>query len=88
MKNSAKCNTKRTLKDPGSAITHFIALLLSMLATILLLTKAALSGDNFTTIAALSIFMISMMLLYTASTTYHSLNISPKINKLLRNNTA
>ena len=85
MKNSVKYNTKRTLKDPGSAITHFIALLLSMLATILLLTKAALlSGDNFTTIAALSIFMISMMLLYTASTTYHSLNISPKINKLLR----
>ena len=84
MKNSTKYNTKRTLKDPGSAITHFIALLLSMLATILLLTKAALSGDNFTTIAALSIFMISMMLLYTASTTYHSLNISPKINKLLR----
>lgn len=84
MKNSQVSNTKRLLKDPGSAITHFIALLLSMLATILLLTKAALSGDNFTTIAALSIFMISMMLLYTASTTYHSLNISPKINKLLR----
>ena len=71
------------IKDPGSAITHFIAMLGAAIATVPLLEKAAKEPDQLH-LMALSIFMISMILLYAASTGYHTLDISPTINKLLR----
>ena len=71
------------IKDPGSAITHFIAMLGAAIATVPLLEKAAREPDQLH-LMALSIFMISMILLYAASTVYHTLDISPAINKLLR----
>ncbi len=71
------------IKDPGSAITHFIAMLGAAIATVPLLEKAAKEPDQLH-LMALSIFMISMILLYAASTVYHTLDISPTINKLLR----
>ncbi|MFR5602154.1 MAG: PAQR family membrane homeostasis protein TrhA [Lachnospiraceae bacterium] len=71
------------IKDPGSAITHFIAALLALAAATPLLLKASREPDS-VHLAALSVFIISMILLYTASTVYHTLDISPKINQLLR----
>lgn len=66
-----------TIREPGSAITHFIGMMAAVFAAAPLLIKAALSS-GIDTLAALSIFCISMILLYGASTTYHSLDISPK----------
>ncbi len=74
---------KLRIKDPGSAITHFIAMIGAVLAAAPLLIKASREPDR-THLAALSIFIVSMILLYAASTIYHTLDISPKINKLLR----
>jgi hemolysin III len=71
------------IKDPGSAITHFIAMALAILAAGPLLMKAAREPGHFH-VAALAVFIISMILLYAASATYHTLDISPKINRLLR----
>ncbi len=71
------------IKDPGSAITHFIAMAMAILAAGPLLMKAAREPGNFHVIA-LAVFIISMILLYAASTTYHTLDISPKINRILR----
>ena len=71
------------IKDPGSALTHFIAMLLALSAATPLLIKAARSPE-LTHMLALTIFIISMILLYAASTIYHTLDISPKVNKLLR----
>ena len=71
------------LKDPGSAITHFIAVILVLIAAIPLLIKAAREPDHLH-IIALSVFILSMMLLYMASTIYHSLDISDKANRRLR----
>lgn len=71
------------IKDPGSAITHFIAMLLTLTAATPLLVKAAHTPGN-THIVALTIFIISMVLLYAASTVYHTLDISPKVNQILR----
>ena len=77
--------TKLHIKDPGSAITHFIAMILSVLAAMPLLLKSYRDTGNFSlTSLSLAIFIISMILLYAASTTYHTLDISPKVNKLLR----
>ena len=60
---------KFKLKDPGSAITHGIALLLAVAGAIPLIVKAARSYDVIH-IVALSIFILSMILLYAASTIY------------------
>lgn len=64
-----------TIRDPGSAITHFIAMLLSVFASVPLLIKAGLSG-NHSDFFAMAIFMSSMILLYAASATYHCVNLS------------
>ena len=74
---------QRHLKDPGSAITHFIAMLMAIFSATPLLIKAAHRGDPIYVIS-LAIFIGSMILLYTASTLYHSLDISEKVNKRLK----
>ena len=50
----------RKLKDPGSAITHFIAMVLAMLGAAPLLIKAARVPDVLHVIA-LAIFILSMI---------------------------
>lgn len=73
------------IKDPGSAITHFIALLLAIFSAAPLLLKAYRDTGRFTVTAfSLAVFIGSMILLYAASTIYHTLDISPRVNKLLR----
>lgn len=69
------------IKDPGSAITHFIGLVAAILGAAPLLIKAR--GDSLH-VAAMAVFIISMILLYGASTTYHTLDISPSVNKMLK----
>ena len=71
------------IKDPGSAITHFIGMMMAIFAATPLLIKAAREPDMVHLIS-LSIFIGSMILLYAASTTYHTLDISEKWNKILR----
>ena len=73
-----------TIREPGSAITHFIAMMMAVFAATPLLIKAALSSDGKITLLALGIFCISMILLYGASATYHSLNISGKALRIFR----
>lgn len=70
-------------KDPGSAITHFIGWLMAVLATVPLLIKAAGSPDKIH-LVALTIFIVSMILLYGASTLYHTFDINDKVNKRLK----
>lgn len=70
-------------KDPGSAITHFIGTLMAIFAATPLLIKAA-NHPDFVHLFSLSIFIISMILLYSASTIYHTLNLSEKANTRLK----
>ena len=71
------------IKDPGSALTHFIAMILALCASSPLIIKAA-QEPGLVHVLALSIFITSMILLYAASTIYHTLDISPKVNRILR----
>lgn len=71
------------VKDPGSAITHFIGMMMAMFAATPLMIKAARQPDDIHLIA-LGIFIASMILLYGASTLYHTLDLSAKTNKLLK----
>lgn len=75
--------SKMKPKDPGSAITHFIGMLMAALAATPLLIKAAMNPDKIHLIS-LSIFILSMILLYAASTIYHTFNVSNKGNKILK----
>ncbi len=74
---------KFCVKDPGSALTHFIAMIGAIIAAVPLLHKAAGEADP-GHLAALAVFIVSMILLYAASTTYHTFNISEHVNKILR----
>ena len=71
------------VKDPGSALTHFIAMILAMIAAMPLLMKAVRDSGHLH-VSALAIFILSMIGLYAASTIYHTLDISPQINQMLR----
>ncbi len=73
----------RSLKDPGSAITHFIGMLMAIFAATPLLIKAA-NAPNKIHLVSLSVFIVSMILLYAASTTYHTFSLSDKVNKILK----
>ncbi|NLL78746.1 MAG: hemolysin III family protein [Clostridiales bacterium] len=72
-----------TIREPGSAITHFIGMMMAITAAIPLLVKAGISGSA-TTFLAMAVFMVSMVLLYGASTMYHSVTVSDKVLKVFR----
>lgn len=72
-----------TIREPGSAITHFIGMMLALIASAPLLAKAAVDYGS-TGIFAMSVFMTSMILLYGASTLYHSVNVSGRRLKVFR----
>lgn len=64
-----------SVKDPGSALTHLIGFLLGIFLTPMILIHASLRGAALSDLMGLSIFMISLILLYGASTTYHTFDI-------------
>ena len=66
------------IREPGSAITHFIAMLLALFSAAPLLVRSALRSDA-TSLAAMSVLICSMILLYGASTLYHSVNVSGRL---------
>ena len=72
-----------TIREPGSAITHFIAMMLAVLASTPLLVKTAADG-NMQAMTAMAIFMGSMILLYGASTLYHSVMVKEKILRVFQ----
>lgn len=75
--------TKQHIKDPGSAITHFIGMLMAIFAAVPLLIKAAHEPGRIYVIS-LAIYAVSLILLYAASTTYHTFDLSEKINTMLK----
>lgn len=72
-----------TIREPGSAITHFIGMMMAVFAAIPLLVKSSAAPDSHC-MAAMTVFMISMVLLYGASATYHSLNMSERVIRVFR----
>lgn len=74
---------KFKIKDPGSAITHFIGCVMAIVAAAPLLIKAAREPGSIYMIA-MSVFILSMILLYAASTIYHTVDSTEKVNRRLR----
>ena len=72
------------LKDPGSAITHFFGLVGAVLVMPALLIHGAWEGYSPLQMAALSVFLLSMVGLYAASTAYHSFDLEHGRNRILK----
>ncbi len=72
-----------TIREPGSAITHFIGMMMALIAAIPLLVKTAMEADA-VSLASMAVFILSMVLLYGASAAYHSINVSQKIITVFR----
>ncbi len=74
---------KFKFKDPFSAISHLIFAIMAVLATPPLLFLAYQRHGTLALISML-LFMLGVILLYSASATYHSFDISDKVNVRLK----
>lgn len=71
------------IKDPISALTHLFGALLSIVGLVLLVYHAAIKATVWHTVT-FAIFGGSLILLYTASTVYHTLSVSDRATRVLR----
>ena len=71
------------IREPVSAITHFIGMILAIIGLIILLIESTNPPKPWH-ILAFSIFGVSMFLTYAASTLYHWLNVPPEKIELLK----
>lgn len=72
------------VKDPISALTHFIGMILAVLAMPVLLVHHAQNGAALNALCADAVFMISMILLYGASSAYHTFDTDQKVRMKLK----
>lgn len=70
------------MKEPMNALTHLIGDILSIIGLVFLLYYAIVRGTPWH-IVSFSVFGMSLILLYTASTLYHALKVSEKKTEIL-----
>lgn len=66
-----------------NTVTHMIGAVFSLLGMVLLIVISSSKGDPWS-IVSFSIYGLSLLLLFLASTFHHGLNLSPKMNELYR----
>lgn len=72
-----------TIREPGSAITHLIGMILALISATPLLVKAA-GGVDRSGFIGLAVFIGSMVALYGASALYHSLSVRDSLLRTFR----
>jgi len=72
------------IREPINGLTHLIGAILSFVALIAMVIKTTLSNPSPINLLAVIVFGISLMLLYSASATYHMVIASEKVIKFLR----
>lgn len=77
-------HTYISVKDPYSALTHFIGIVYSGLLAPFLLIHAICKKSDTVSLMAIGIFLISMVLLYSASTIYHTFDIGDHANRIMK----
>ena len=73
-----------SVKDPISALTHFIGFIVSIILTPLIFTKASYSGCSLVGLTALYVYRLSVSLLFAASTTYHTFLLPVRPARILK----
>jgi len=87
MENTVVINKQHlnlTIKDPFSALTHFIGIIYSAILTPFIMTETACKHVDNMTLISIAVFMISMVLLYTASTVYHTFDLEKEKSLVLK----
>ena len=74
----------KKLREPINSITHFVGAGLSFIALIAMLVKAAISDPSVISILSVTIFGISLTLLYATSGTYHGIISTEKVIKFFQ----
>lgn len=76
----------KVFREPINGLTHLFGAALSLVALIIMIGKVYLSGNSTITLELISVitFGISLVLLYSASATYHLTKASEKIILFLR----
>lgn len=72
------------VRDPYSALTHFIGFVLSVIALGILLIKGGYDQMPLVNLIGVTIFATSSILLYGASTSYHTFDVREPFGKLLK----
>lgn len=72
------------LKDKWSALTHLFGFIGAIIMMPVLLIRASVCGADTLALFSYAVFMLSMILLYGASFSYHAYNISEKANMILK----
>lgn len=71
------------LKDPVSALTHMTGAAASVVGLIALVQRARMLGTIWDVVSC-AVFGVSLILLYSASSLYHALKLSPRATLALR----
>lgn len=74
----------KKLREPINSITHFVGAGLSFIALIAMLVKVAISDSSVISILSVTIFGISLTLLYATSGTYHGIISTEKVIKFFQ----
>lgn len=72
------------IREPINGLTHLAGAILSLVGLIAMVIKAANTASSSLAITAVIIFGVSMILLYSASATYHMVIAKDKVIALLR----
>lgn len=75
---------EKYLREPVNGLTHFVGAVLSLFALIAMILKAYERGSSLITFLSVIFFGVSMILLYSASATYHSVIANDKVIKMLK----
>lgn len=74
----------KKLREPINSITHFVGAGLSFIALIAMLFKVTISDPSVISILSVTIFGISLTLLYATSGTYHGIISTEKVIKFFQ----
>lgn len=72
------------IREPINGLTHLAGAILSFVALLAMVIKAAMTTESALAITAVIIFGMSMILLYSASATYHMVIAKDKVIAFLR----
>jgi hemolysin III len=72
------------IREPINTYTHMAGAILSVAGLVAMVTKAVSAGASGLQITAIAVFGISMILLYSASATYHMVKASESVIAFLR----
>lgn len=72
---------ERIFREPANALTHLVGIVLALIGAVALLVLS--EGEPWRTVA-FSVYGVSLVVLYTASTLLHSLDVGPSAERALR----